>query len=250
LFIFSFEFIYGIKATALSDPSSIVLTQSRAKAIFGDMNPVGQTIKLNQKFPLKVSAVIKDNPANSSFYFTGLISWDEISAEQSWIKTGGWGNYSFLTYVMLKPGASADALNPKIKNIVARYNPQNKENTIFLYPFAKYHLNSDFKNGVNIGGKIGSVKLFLWLAIGILLIACINFMNLSTARSERRAREVGVRKAIGAARSSLVTQFMGESLLMAFISFLFSLLLIFLLTPVFSDFINVRLHIPYTNIYA
>jgi putative ABC transport system permease protein len=248
--MFSFEFIYGNKATALSDPSSIVLTQSGAKAIFGDMNPVGQTIKLNQKFPLKVSAVIKDNPANSSFYFTGLISWDEITAEQSWIKNGGWGNYSFLTYAMLKPGTSADAVNRKIKNIVARYNPQNKENTMFLYPFAAYHLYSDFKNGVNVGGKAGSVRLFMWLAIGILLIACINFMNLSTARSERRAREVGVRKAIGAARSSLITQFMGESLLMAFISFLFSLLLIFLLTPVFGEFINVRLHIPYGNVYA
>jgi len=248
--MFSEEFIYGDPRTALSDLSSIVLTESAAKAIFGNVNPVGQTIKLDQKFPVKVSAVIKDNPANSTFDFKALISWEQVSAEQSWIKTSGWGNYSFHTYVMLKPGASAIALDKKLKNIVARFDPQNKENTMFLYPFANYHLYSDFKNGVNVGGKVTSVELFMWLAIGILLIACINFMNLSTARSERRAREVGVRKAIGAARASLIAQFMGESLLMAFISFLFALIFIQLLKPVFSEFIHINLLIPYSNVYA
>ncbi|HZY36724.1 MAG TPA: ABC transporter permease [Mucilaginibacter sp.] len=248
--MFSVDFIHGDKKMALSDLSSIVLTESAAKAIFGDTNPVGQVVKLDQKFPLKVSAVIKDNPTNSTFSFKALINWDQISAEQTWIKTSGWGNYSFQTYAMLKPGAPAVGLNKKLKNIIARYNPQNKENTLFLYPFAKYHLYSDFKNGVSIGGRANSVQLFLWLAIGILLIACINFMNLSTARSERRAREVGVRKAIGAARSSLVAQFMGESLLMSFISFLFALLFIQLLKPVFSDFIHIELLIPYSNVYA
>lgn len=248
--MFTEDFIYGDKNTALSDLSSVVLTESTAKAIFGDGNPVGRTIKLDQKFPLKVSGVIKDNPTNSTFNFNALINWDQLSAEQNWVKTSGWGNYSFKTYVMLKPGALAGALNKKLKNIIARYNPENKENTIFLYPFAKYHLYSDFKNGVNVGGKVSSVELFMWLAIGILLIACINFMNLSTARSERRAREVGVRKAIGAARSSLIAQFMGESLLMAFISFLFAVLLVFVLKPVFSDFVNIKLIIPVSNIYA
>jgi len=248
--MFTEDFIYGDKNTALSDLSSVVLTESTAKAIFGDGNPVGRTIKLDQKFPLKVSGVIKDNPTNSTFNFNALINWDQLSAEQNWVKTSGWGNYSFKTYVMLKPGALAGALNKKLKNTIARYNPENKENTIFLYPFAKYHLYSDFKNGVNVGGKVSSVELFMWLAIGILLIACINFMNLSTARSERRAREVGVRKAIGAARSSLIAQFMGESLLMAFISFLFAVLLVFVLKPVFSDFVNIKLLIPVSNIYA
>ena len=154
-----------------------------------------------------------------------------------------------MTYALLKPGASAAAVNSKLKNIIARYNPQNKENTLFLYPFAKYHLYSDFKNGVNVGGKVSSVELFMWLAIGILLIACINFMNLSTARSERRAREVGVRKAIGAARLSLIAQFMGESLLMAFISFLFSILFIVLLTPVFGNCHLIQHHeLPFQNL--
>ncbi|BAU54494.1 ABC transporter permease [Mucilaginibacter gotjawali] len=248
--MFTVDFIYGNKKDALSDLSSIVLTESAAKAIFGNINPVGQVVKLDQKFPLRVSGVIKDNPANSSFNFKALINWDQISAEQNWIKTSGWGNYSFKTFVMLKPGTSAMNVDSKLKNIIARYNPDNKENTIFLYPFAKFHLYGDFKNGVNAGGRVGSVELFLWLAIGILIIACINFMNLSTARSERRAREVGVRKAIGAARFSLIAQFMGESLLMAFISFLFSLLFIWLLIPVFGNFINIKLQVPYGNLYA
>jgi len=248
--MFSFDFVYGSKQTALTDISSIVLTESGAKAIFGDGNPVGRVIKLDNKYPLKVSAVIKDNPTNSTFNFKALISWEQITAEQSWLKTSGWGNYSFLTYVMLKPGVVVDNLNKKIKNTIARYNPENKENTLFLYSFTKYHLYSTFKNGVNVGGRINSVELFLFLAIGILLTACINFMNLSTARSERRAREVGVRKAIGAARFSLVLQFMSESLLMAFVSFFFSLLVIWVLLPVFSNFIHIKLLVPYANVYA
>jgi putative ABC transport system permease protein len=248
--MFSFDFVYGNKKSALADQSSIVLTQSGAKAIFGDANPIGQVVKLNNKYPLKVSAVIKDNPANSSFNFNALISWSAYSAQQSWVKTSGWGNYSFLTYVMLKPAVSVDKVNAKLKGIVERYDPHNKENKMFLYPFAKFHLYSDFKNGVSVGGSIGYVRLFLMLAIGILIIACINFMNLSTARSERRAREVGVRKAIGANRFSLVLQFMGESLLMAFVAFLLALALVWVLLPVFNDIIRLQLSLPYGNLWA
>jgi putative ABC transport system permease protein len=248
--MFSFDFIYGNKSSALSDPSTIVLTASGAKALFGDQNPVGQVIKLNNQYPLKVSAVIKDNPQNSSFQFNALMSWQTFEAEESWIKTSGWGNYSFKTYVMLKPRASLTAFNAKLKNIVARYNPENKENTMFLYPFAQYHLYSDFKNGVSVGGRIEYVRLFSLLAIGILIIACINFMNLSTARSERRAREVGVRKAVGAQRFSLIQQFLSESVLMALFALAISLVLMILLIPFFNDIINIHLTIPYNNPWA
>ena len=251
LTMFSFDFIAGQEHQALADPSSIVLTQSGAKALFGDKNPVGQTITLSNKYPLKVSAVIKDNPTNSSFSFKALISWDQWTVEQPWVKqSGGWGNYSFFTYVMLKPDVSLASVNAKLKNIVTRYDPVNKENTLFLYLFARYHLYSDFKNGINTGGSIDAVKLFLFLAIGILLIACINFMNLSTARSERRAREVGVRKAVGARRFALIQQFMGESLLMAFMALLFAMLLVALLMPRFNDLMGLQLSLPYHNPWA
>ena len=248
--MFSFDFIYGNKKDALSEQSSIVLTQSGAKAIFGDVNPVGKVIKLNTQYPLTVSAVIKDLPANSSFYFKALISWKQLEVEQSWLKTSGWGNYSFMTYAMLKPGASAATVNAKLKDIVKQYDPHNKENQIFLYPYSKFHLYSDFKNGIAVGGSIEYVRLFLFLAIGILLIACINFMNLSTARSERRAREVGVRKAVGARRFSLIQQFMGESLLMAFVALILAVGLMQVLLPVFNDIIKLQLAVPYTNIWA
>jgi putative ABC transport system permease protein len=250
LTMFTFDFVAGNAREALADPSSIVLTQSGAKALFGDANPVGQTITLSNKYPLKVSAVIKDNPANSSFTFKALISWDQLGAEQEWVRQSGWGNYSFFTYVMLKPGVSLASVNTKLKNIVTRYDPVNKENTLFLYPFARYHLYSDFKNGVNSGGNIDSVRLFLFLAIGILIIACINFMNLSTARSERRAREVGVRKAVGARRFALIQQFMGESLLMAFMALLLAIGLVALLMPWFNDLIHLQLSLPYRNMWA
>lgn len=250
LSMFSFDFIYGNKHDALTDMSTIVLIQSSAKALFGDMNPVGQVIKLNNQYPLKVSAVIKDNPVNSSFNFKALISWQQLTAEQQWVKTSGWGNYSFQTYAMLKPGVSLASVNSKLKYIVKKYDPNNKENTMFLYPFTRLHLFSEFKNGVNTGGSIDSVRLFLFLAIGILIIACINFMNLSTARSERRAREVGVRKAVGARRLALIQQFMGESLMIAFLSLVLALVLVAVLIQPFNDIIQLQLSLPFGNLWA
>ncbi|MEO8886132.1 MAG: ABC transporter permease [Mucilaginibacter sp.] len=248
--MFSFDFIYGNRRSAFPDISSIVLTQSAAKTLFGNINPLGKIIKYDNKYPLKVSAVIKDNPQNSSFNFKVLISWQTYAVQQKWINTSSWGNYNFDTYVMLKPTASLAAVNLKLKNIIARNDPDNKANQPFLYPFTRYHLYDKFKNGVNAGGSIEYVKLFMWLAIGILLIACINFMNLSTARSERRAREVGVRKAIGARRFALIYQFLSESVLMAFMAFLLSLLLMIVLLPVFNNIIDLQLALPYKNMVA
>jgi ABC-type antimicrobial peptide transport system permease subunit len=245
--MFSFDFIYGNKQTALADPSSVLLTKSTANAIFGNVNPIGRVIKVNNKALLKVSAVIKDNPANSSLSFGALIPWSGFEQRSSWVKTSGWGNYSFVTYVMLRPGASVAAVNAKIKGIIGRYDPINKDNTVFLYDFTRMHLYSNFKNGVSIGGAIDYVRLFLFMAIGILLIACINFMNLSTARSGRRAREVGVRKAIGANRFALIQQFMGESLMMALLSFVLAVILMLIFLPYFNTLINIQLSLPYTR---
>lgn len=248
--MFSFTFVKGNKQTALAGPTSIVLTEKGAKAVFGDANPVGQIVKFDNQYPLKVTAVIKDNPQNSSFDFNALIPWSALEAQQSWVKTSGWGNYSFMAYVMLKPNASLTAVNAKVKDVIARYDPANKENKLFLYPLTRNHLYSDFKDGKNVGGSIEYVRLFLLLAIGILLIACINFMNLSTARSERRAREVGVRKAIGANRFALIKQFMGESVLLAFMALILAIILVQLLLPVFNNIINIQLKVPYNNLWA
>ncbi|MBB5394297.1 ABC transporter permease [Mucilaginibacter sp. AK015] len=248
--MFSFDFMQGNKRSALSDVSSVILTESAAKAIFGNTNPLGQTVKYNNQFPMKVSAIIKDNPGNSSFTFKAIISWDAFLSQQPWLKGENWDNYGYATYVLLKPNASAAAVNIKIKDLIGRYFPPDKEVKLFMYPFTQLHLHGDFKNGVNVGGRISYLRLFLFLAIGILVIACINFMNLSTARSEKRAREVGIRKAIGARRTALIKQFMGESLLLAFAAFILSLILILVLTPVFADLTGIMLNIPYGNVWV
>ncbi|GAA4311511.1 ABC transporter permease [Mucilaginibacter gynuensis] len=249
--MFSFEVVSGPKgSSALADISSVVITQSAAKSLFGDANPLGQTIKIDNDRSYKVGSVIKDQPLNSSFRFKVLMSWKALEAKMPWLVTSGWGNYSFSTFAMLKPGVSADVANNKIKGLIAKYDPNNKANNVSLYPFASLHLYNEFKNYKAVGGRIEYVRLFLMLAIGILLVACINFMNLSTARSERRAREVGVRKAIGAGRFSLIIQFMGESLMMAFFALGLSLIIISLLLTSFSQIIGIKLTMPYTNTWA
>ena len=249
--VFTFDFVKGDKHTALADGASIILTQSGAKALFGNADPIGKVIRVNNfKSGMKVSAVIKDHPANSNFKFKALIPWDAYTTLQPWVKTAGWGNYTFATFVLLKPGVSVDAFNSKLKGIVKRYDPDNKEHAMFLYPWQRLHLYGTFENGISVGGKIEEVRLFFYLAIGILLVACINFMNLSTARSERRAREVGVRKAIGARRWALVKQFLSESMLMAMVAFLLAIAIMLLLMPLFSNVIGTSLSLPYKNGWA
>lgn len=248
--MFTFDFVYGNKQNALSGQSAIILTQSAATSIFGDVNPVGQTIRLNNEFPLTVNAVIKDNPANSSLSFKAMISWGTFVFQRPWMKEAGWGNYLYPTYVMLQPGADASGVNAKVKNILGKYDPSNKNISLFLYPLTRLHLYNEFQNGVNTGGRIEYVRLFLVLAMGILIIACINFMNLATARSEKRAKEVGVRKVMGAGRSSLVQQFMTESILMSVMAFMVSVMLLSLLLPAFDQIINTQLSLPFDNLSA
>ncbi len=245
--MFNFDFIYGNKGNALSDGSSIVLTESGAKALFGNIDPVGQVVTFDDRFPMRVAAVLKNNPQNSSFDFEALIPWQALLAQQPWMKEVGWDNYSYYSYILLKSNTQVTTVNSKIRNLIGRYYPLDKNIELFLYPFARLHLYGNFKNGVNAGGSIEYVQLFFLLAIGILVIACINFMNLSTARSEHRAREVGIRKAIGASRITLIQQFMIESLLMAFLALVLSLIPLILLLPVFANFIKIQLILPYRS---
>lgn len=248
--IFSLQFVKGNKANAFKELASVILTESSAKALFGNHDPVGKMVKMDGKELVKVTAVIKDLPDNSTFRFNALISWKQLEAAQPWIKDSGWGNYNFQIYTLLKPGTDAGKLSAKLVGLIAHYDPNNKANELFLYPFASWHLRNEFKNGKNVGGSIEYVRLFLFLAIGILLIACINFMNLSTARSERRSREVGIRKAVGAHRVAIIQQFLGESILTAFLAFLFAAILMIALLPYFNQIISKTLAIPYHNLWV
>ena len=206
--MFTFPFVKGTSATALKDLSSIVLTDKLAQSIFGDDDPIGKILKLDGKDNFTVSAVVKAPPSNSQFEFEFLLPW-------AYMRTKGWddiywGNNSLATYVLLKENSSLTSIESKIKTLRKKYDKDDPKIETFLYPISRWRLYGSFENGKESGGRIEIVRLFGIIAALILIIACINFMNLSTARSEKRAKEVGVRKVVGAQKSSLILQFLAS----------------------------------------
>ena len=242
--MFHFDYLAGNPHHSL-DGRALVLTQSVAKALFGQEDPVGKTVEIAKQYPLIVKAVVKDNPDNTSLQFQALMSWEAYLQQKAWVRDLGWDDYAFATYVMLKPKAKAESVNDAIADLIGKYNPGDKHIKLFLYPLTQLHLYSEFRDGVASTGRIGYIRLFFFLAIGILLVAAINFMNLATARSQKRAREVGVRKAIGARRISLVLQFLAESVLFALIALILATGLMAACLPLFDIMIHIPLTIPY-----
>ena len=222
----------------LNDVNSIMLSSTLSKTIFGEEDPINKLIKLDNKHNVKVTGVYADFPASSSFNdILFLVPWN-LYLNEKWVKDSehAWDNNSFQIYAQLNEGADFDKVSAKIKDIRMKLeNPPAYKPAFFLHPMSKWHLYSEFKNGVNTGGLIQFVWLFGIVGIFVLMLACINFMNLSTARSEKRAKEVGIRKAIGSARKQLIMQFFSESLLVTFISFLVALLLAALMLPFFNS---------------
>lgn len=241
--MFTFPVVKGNAAMALNDITSIVLTEKLAKSIFGDDNPIGKILKLDNTDNFKVSAVVKEPPANSQFAFEFLLPWAYMRMK-GWDDTY-WGNNSIATYVLLKKGSSLASIEPKIKTLRKKYDKEDPKIETFLYPMSRWHLYASFENGKESGGRIEIVRLFGIIATFILLIACINFMNLSTARSEKRAKEVGVRKVVGAQKKSLIAQFLGESVLLAFIAGVFALLIIQFALPAFNKLVDKKLVIDF-----
>jgi ABC-type antimicrobial peptide transport system permease subunit len=208
------------RADALKDPSSILLTESLAKALFGKSNPMNQTIKLDNKLDVKVAGVFEDLPHNSSFYESKyLLSWDKYITTEPWLKDAEtqWGNHSWQAFMQVNDNVDFDKTTARIKDIPKKHVQEGKEEVV-LHPMSKWHLYSDFKNGKVDGGRIQFVWLFGIIGVFVLLLACINFMNLSTARSEKRAKEVGIRKTVGSLRRQLIGQFLSESLLIALLA--------------------------------
>ncbi|HEX3384274.1 MAG TPA: ABC transporter permease [Mucilaginibacter sp.] len=250
--MFQYPFAKGNANSALKDMYSIVLTESTAKALFGDADPMGKEVRFDNSQNLKVTGVLKDIPKNSTLQFNYITPFAFAEATQDWVKLGRtkWTWNSFSAYVALDPGISYGQIAPKIKDIVNKRSPEMRslKPQVFLHPLKDWHLYNDFKNGRVAGGFVEYVRLFSIIGVLVLAIACINFMNLSTARSEKRAREVGVRKAIGSARVDLVYQFLLESILITFISFLLGLLLVMLALPAFNTLTGGDVRIPYGNI--
>ena len=247
--IFSFSFLQGSPSALLKDRASVVLTRSSARKIFGRIDVTGETVQYNKTHPLQIAAVIEDLPVNASIRFDALIPWHTFLGIEQWVKDEAWYNYSFSSYILTKEHTDTHALNSAFDKMLLRVD-HNKDNHLFLFPFSKAHLYDAFKNGVQSGGRIEYVRLFLILALCILITGCINFMNMSTARSVKRAREVGIRKAIGARRNLLIAQFISESVLMAVMSFVIALMLMIVLMPVFNRLMQLQLVIPYRGVRA
>ncbi|HSF45033.1 MAG TPA: ABC transporter permease [Chitinophagaceae bacterium] len=243
--VFSFRMIKGDPKTALMDPASIVLTASLSRSLFGDKDPIGQVITVDNKIPMTVTGVLEDVPVNSRFKFKFLMPWARLRLEDG--DDTYWGNNSCATYVLLKENASLASIAPRVKEMRRKYDAEDKQGEFFLYPLERWRLYSRFENGVETGGFIEFIRLFAIIAVFILLIACINFMNLSTARSEKRAREVGIRKVIGAQKSALIGQFLGESVLISLISGIVALLIVQLSLPAFGELTGKEIHVDYND---
>jgi putative ABC transport system permease protein len=242
--MFTLKMIQGSR-DALKDPSSILLSQSLSQALFDNANPINKTIRLDNRLDLKVGGVYKDLPHNTTFYNTKLLlPWNH---KDNWLNAQTtWDNHCGQLFVELTDQADFNKATAKIKNVPTPYIKEWQEE-IMLHPMYKLHLYNEFKNGKAVGGRIQFVWLFGIIGVFVLLLACINFMNLSTARSEKRAKEVGIRKAVGSLRSQLIWQFLSESVLVAFLSFILAIALVQLLLPFFNGLSDKQMSIIWNS---
>ncbi|UOY09040.1 ABC transporter permease [Muricauda sp. SCSIO 64092] len=240
--IFSLNLLEGEMGNALSRPDGIVLTQETAFALFGsDKDIVDREIKINNEFSFTVTGVIKNLPSNVTFGFNWLLPFErfQLGEDDMWW-TRDYGNYFADTFVKLAPNSDFGEVDGKVRAMIASKmgNMDDTPKEAFLHSIKDWHLRSDFEGGKKVGGKIKLVRSLAFIALIILLIACINFMNLSTARSGKRANEVGVRKVLGSGKKRLIGQFMAEAIILAGISALFSIILLLVLLPSFNTLVE------------
>ncbi len=233
-------------ASAFKDPSSIMLDQSVATALFGDADPINKTVRINNNTDLKVAGVFEDIPLRSGFYGTKfLLPW--YNKANWWnTQTAAWSNHGCQLIAEINDHADFDKISAKIKTTTQDHGYVQSNEQLQLHPMNNWHLYSEFKNGKQVGGAIQFVWLFGIVGIFVLFLACINFMNLSTARSEKRAREVGIRKTIGSVRTQLIFQFLSESLLMSFLAVLFSIGIVQLSLSFFNTIAGKEIFIPWS----
>ncbi|SEF39794.1 duplicated orphan permease [Sphingobacterium lactis] len=239
------KFLEGNEATAMDQNDKIVLTASAAKKFFNGESAVGKTLKVDNSDLLTVSAVIEDFPKNSSFSFDWLVNMKKVVDSYG---EPNWGSNSLQTFVQLAPQADLEQVNAQLKLFVENKKNSDRPNSEnFLYPMERWNMYNVFKDGIEQEGKIKNVRLFISIAWLVLLIACINFMNLSTARSEKRAKEVSMRKIVGAKKNSLVAQFLGESIVFTGIAAAIAVGMIKLCLPAFNNMVSKELSIGMDN---
>ncbi len=247
--VFTFETVQGNPGAAVQDPDAVILTEGSATALFGHTNVVGEALEVNNHRTAVVKAVVRDVPVNSTIQFDAVIPVNPSSpaireADNDWV------NCSRRVFFKTRAGTDIAGLEKKVLELVktrtGSENPTTR-GSIILHPMKKWRLYSEFKDGRNTGGRIEYVNLFSCIAVIILVIACVNFMNLSTARSEKRAREVGIRKTLGSARKQLLGQFLAESMLISLLAVILALAIVSLSLPAFEDILRLKLTIPYRD---
>ncbi|HWC55093.1 MAG TPA: ABC transporter permease, partial [Chitinophagaceae bacterium] len=246
--VFDFPLKEGSISQCLSSSYNIVLTEKLAKKFFGNESAIGKTVRIDSSNNCTVTAVLKDLPNNTKFNFEYLLPWSYMD-KLGW-SDSSWDNNSVFTYALLKPGASQALFDAKVRDITIDHtkgtaSPSTTE--VFTQPLSRAYLYSKSENGKLTDGPIETVRLFIIIAAFILLIACINFMNLSTARSEKRAREVGIRKVMGAHREKLIFQFISESIMFSLVSFLIALFIVQISLSSFNSLVNKELFINYSD---
>lgn len=248
------EMVSGTRS-GLNEINSILLSASSAVALFPDDDPINKVVRLNNAMDVKVTGVYKDIPGNSEFHEVKFIApWDlYLSHNKSWIERSitSWAGGLVQVLVQLPTQGQIEKVSEKIKTVI--HDHESDENKIFnkktfLFPMSKWHLYEEFKNGKNVGGQIQFVWLFGIIGVFVLLLACINFMNLSTARSEKRAKEVGIRKSMGSLRGQLINQFFSESILITVLAFVLSIVVVILALPWFNEISNKQISLPFNNL--
>jgi predicted permease len=242
--IFTFLFLKGDKNTALENPGSVILTLSTAEKCFGSEDPMGKTIKVDGN-PMIVTGVVADVPQNSHLQFDVVLPLTSVRNTNRGFFLTKWDSYGFETYVTLQDGVAINELDRKIKDLIRKNDPNFGDTAayIFLQPLSKIRL-------FNVDGSVGFMRyvyIFSTIAFIILLIACFNYMNLSTARSEKRAKEISLRKVVGSKRADIIRQFFSESMIYAFVSFLFSMLIVILFLPQFNGLTGKQIAFHYDN---
>ncbi|MDP4284205.1 MAG: ABC transporter permease [Bacteroidota bacterium] len=235
--------IEGNPVTALQNENSVVITEQTARKLFGKEDPMGKLV-LTNKSSFKVAAVVRDVPPNSTIKFDMVFSFSYFAKQNTWLSK--WDDNRIQTWVQLKPGANLSLLDKKLTHIL-EVRSNDTTVSLFVYPFAKLRLYRSFSNGRPNGGRIDMVILLMVLAVFVILIACINFMNISTARSEHRSREVGIRKVLGASRKLIIYQFMSEAMLMTFLALLLAVFLAQMVLPVFNRYTGNNLVLNFWN---
>lgn len=244
-----------IKGTqnGLKDPKSIMLSEATATALFGNEDPIGKSITILNLFPMKVTSVYKNIPNGNHFEdLNYIMPWKFYASEYNWVRNArnDWGNNSFQMFVQVADGADMAAVAKAIKHSKQVADPKSKSMNveIILHAMDDWHLRSRYENGVQSGGRIENVWMFSIIGLFVLILACINFMNLSTARSEKRALEVGIRKSIGSTRSQLIKQFLSESFLVVFFAFILALAFVLLSLNAFNDLASKEIFFPWSNL--